>query len=779
MNGLRRLMPRGYRLADWLMAWLAPLCLLWLLEGFSRGDAGSVSSWAVSQPLLFGMNYALYAAPCLLLCLIPSRRARLCGLLALGLICALLGIVNRYKIFYRMEPLLFSDVTQLADARQAAAGLSLDIDYVEIIIVAGVFAVLFAAAGIGMRGRSRCGALLPLLGALLLAVLPPLSTFALANGRERYDMVDQARTDGTLFTAIAMENHRRSLMRGVNYDEQAVRDAYRALMEEAPKAAADDPPNIIVILSESFAHEAWLRQYLDLDGELTPFYNQLTESCRRGRLYVPKLGGGTSETEFEVLTGLRSQYVVNPYSMGLPPVSSLASVLRDRGYEATAIHWYNGVYYNRYANLRMLGFDSFFTLDTTVTPFEKKGMFVSDEEHYRAILHQLSQTEGRDFIFCLTMQNHGGYDYDDFRVTYGAQTPFSNPLSERATVILTNYCWLIRESDAALEAFIAQLSRLEEPTVVVFFSDHIPPLGSDVYGEIGVSATGDAGHLTPYFIWSNDGSIAPGETNLYSWQLGAYALELAGMNDDPFLSYVERLREATGDVAPEELTAAAESEPVYDLLSYDALFANQYAYNEGGLSPENEDFQIGGKMTLEGFDAVEIAGEVYFRPRLAVFDQAYLLEINGVLREMGRVAAGSREELTLRCVLTVGDKRYNESNALVYAGAQELLASSTPMTYDAYPLWETDFELVQSSWLQGCEIYKSADAYPVAGGTALLSGDTHWEKQPTYGLTQAWQYGVDEGGHIWLSLSKSDLSGAQDPAALLEALGATLYAFKP
>ena len=59
MNGLRRLMPRGYRLADWLMAWLAPLCLLWLLEGFSRGDAGSVSSWAVSQPLLFGMNYAL------------------------------------------------------------------------------------------------------------------------------------------------------------------------------------------------------------------------------------------------------------------------------------------------------------------------------------------------------------------------------------------------------------------------------------------------------------------------------------------------------------------------------------------------------------------------------------------------------------------------------------------------------------------------------------------------------------------------------------------------
>lgn len=777
MRGFRRLLPRGYGLSDWLMAWVGPLCLLGLLEGFSRGDASSVLSWAASHPLLFCMNYALCAAPCLLLCLIPSRRARLISLLALALICALLGIVNRYKIFYRMEPLLFSDVTQLADAQQAAAGLALDINFTEIFVVAGIFAALFIAAALWVRGRSRCGALLPLLGVLVMAVLPPLCTFALADGRERYDMVDQARTDGTLYTAFAVENHRRSLMR-VDYDEQTVRETYRALMEQTSPAVADDPPNIIVVLSESFADEAWLWQYLDLDHELTPFYNQLIESCRRGRLYVPKLGGGTSETELEVLTGLRSQYVVNPYSLGLPPMSSLASVLRDRGYAATAIHWYNGVYYNRYSNLRMLGFDSFFTLDTTVTPFEKEGMFVSDEEHYRAILHQLSQTEERDFIFCLTMQNHGGYDYDDFRVTYGAQAPFSNEVSDRAAAILTNYCWLLEQSDAALESFITQLSYLDEPTVVVFFGDHIPPLGSDVYEEIGVPATGDAGHLTPYFIWSNYDGFAPGETNLYSWQLGAYALELAGMNDDPFFAYVERLREAAGDPAPEALTAAAESESAYSLLSYDALFGRQYAYDEGGLSPENEDFQIGGKMTLKGFDVAEIAGEVYFRPQLEVFDQAYLLEINGVLREMGRVAADAGQELSLRCVLMVGNRRYNESNVLSYAGAQELLKAGTPMAYKTYPLWETGYEQVESQWYQDYAVYKSTDAYPVAGGTALVANGRHWEKQPTYGLTQTQQYSIDESGHVWVVLSKGDLEGT-DPAAVLKDLGATLYAFEP
>lgn len=130
-------------------------------------------------------------------------------------------------------------------------------------------------------------------------------------------------------------------------------------------------------------------------------------------------------------------------------------------------------------------------------------------------------------------------------------------MSERTCAILTNYCWLLEQSDAALESFITQLSDLDEPTMVVFFSDHIPPLGTDVYEEIGISATGDAGHLTPYFIWSNDGGIAPGETNLYSWQLGAYALTLAGMNDDPFFAYVERrvrrrtiLRRVTSRRAP-------------------------------------------------------------------------------------------------------------------------------------------------------------------------------------------------------------------------------------
>lgn len=48
---------------------------------------------------------------------------------------------------------------------------------------------------------------------------------------------------------------------------------------------------------------------------------------------------------------------------------------------------------------------------------------------------------------------------------------------------------------------------------------------------------------------------------------------------------------------------------------------------------------------------------------------------------------------------------------------------------------------------------------------------------PAYGLTQTGQYSVDTDGHVWVVLNRSDLAD-RDPAALLEDLGATLYAFE-
>ena len=768
------LLSKRIRPLDALLTSLAPLVWLALLESLSRADFGSFCAWLVQKPLMAFMNLALLWGVGLLLSLVVSDRRRILATLVLTLFFAVLGVANHYKLVYRLEPILLTDITQLGDLKATVTGLKFDIDLRPLLLMGCLFLVLCAATCALVKTRRVTRPVLPAaLGLMLVLLLPRLCTFELAGGGAYTDMGVHARNEGSLYAAIAMENHREALMR-VDYDEGEVRASYDALAQQAQQTASeaalsDQQPNLIVVLSESFADEAWLSRYLTLTDTLMPFYQQLMKECQTGMLYVPKIGGGTSETEFEVLTGLQSKYSVNPYSMGLPSMNSVASVLRERGYEATTLHWYTGVYYNRYRNLKMEGFNSFYTTDTTTTDFEKKGMFVSDREHFNAIVNQLETSDKRDLVFCLTMQSHGGYGYDDFRKTYGADVPFADKLTPESEKIVANYCWLLRQTDEALREFIARLRALDEPTVLVFFGDHIPPLGTQVYEEIGVPTEGDEGHWTPYFIWSNQSALS-GKTDMKAYQLGAYALDMIGVRNDPFLHYVETLRRAN---VAEDAT--------YDLLSYDALFGKQYAYDEGGLSPVTDDFQIGGRMTLSGFDAAVIGDAVYLRPHLAVKDQEYDLEVNGQAQDT-RYLKLTDEPFTLACVMrSASGLEYNRSNAIAYQSTSDLLAQSGELGYAACDLWRSDFVPERDKWYQGYALYKSAAPLAHGGSTALTVADALWNWQPTYGISRGAQYAVAADGTVYLAVPKSALDAygrdAESVKRYLRDFEATLYTF--
>lgn len=758
-------MKKRWDAAVWL---LAPFFMLWLLEGLARGSSDSFFSWIAAEPLLATINYMFLLGLCLLAAVCRSRRVRACWLLGLGLVCALFGITNHYKLVYRLEPVLWSDITQLGDAAATLTGLNFDIDMRQIVLICAGFIVAMALCIILFKGRRAKRSIVTAAVGLVLCVgMSFLCTFELADGNVRTDMADHARNEGCLYTAFAAENHRRAQMT-IAYDQAMAEEAYARMQAEAP--ALDDgaeKPNIIFVLSESFTDEAILSQGVQFTDTLMPFYQQLTKSCATGLLYVPKIGGGTSETEFEVLTGMQSKYAINPYSMGLPPTGSVASVLKDKGYTSTAVHWYTGVYYNRYHNLPMLGFDAIYTTDTTTRNFEKTGMFVSDEEHYRAIMEVMNATDSRDFIFCLTMQNHGGYGYDDFRQAYGADVPFSNALSPESEKILANYCYLLRRSDEALKAWIAQLEAFEEPTMVVFFGDHLAPLGTAVYEELGIPLSGDGAHLTPYFIWSNRQALT-GETDLHAYQLGAYALSMAGLCDDPFLAHVEKLRQEGGS-----------QDEDYDLVSYDVLFGEQYAYRAAGISPDNENCQIGGQMILNGFDTAVIDGAVYLKARLKDPEQNYKLYVNGRRQDVNRILFTDKP-LTLQCVIgNYYGVRYNESAALTYGGTDDLLANSGTLRYTTLPLWESGYELVRDKWYQSYRVYRSLESI-AAGDTAATLDGKRMDWQPTYGIGKANQYGVDSEGRVYLSILKSALTDqtGEGVRRYLQAQNGLIYQFE-
>lgn len=727
------------------------------MEAFSRGGLWPMLGWIGQQPLLFLMNLAFFLGLCLVDCALRGWRLRGCLALLLTGLCALIGVANRYKMLYRMEPVLLTDVYQLGEALNVVTGMDFDIDPVEIMLIVAITLGLMVLWAILLRGKHRQRHLpAAALGLALVLLLPPLCTFSLAGGEERTDMMEHAKGEGTLYTLFATKNYRLDKLR-MDYKEEDVRAAYQAIQADTPEADAEKP-NVIVVLSESWADEAWLNQYVTLTREMTPYYNQLIQTCQTGRVYVPRLGGGTSETEFEVLTGLRSQYSCNPYSMGLPPMNSLASALKKEGYTSTAIHWFQGVYYNRYRNLRMMGFDSFFTTDTTSGDFTSVSTYISDADHYSAALERMAQTEGPDFVLVMTMQNHGGYDYNDCRQLYGADEPFGGDFSEHTRLVLSNYCYLMQQTDKALEQLITALQNSDEPTVLVWFSDHIPPFGTDVYEELGIPTTGNAGHLTPYFIWDSRGN-QPEEINLYANELGACALSKAGQNSDPFFHYVDTLRQSRGD---EPLTAEGRADDTFELLSYDALFGKQYAYDEGQINPENPDIQLGGSLDVSSFRATVLEDQVFVQPVTDSFPPKYTLLLDGKPQSVSAIPLDAKDFTLTLCITGPTGSTLNESPALHYADVQTLLEESLTMETEALPLYPSGFVQIENSPVKNYEVYRSTESYAQSRALTVTVGEKGWQKMGGYyDINGAAQYAFHEDGTLYLAIPKGSLNGYQ------------------
>ncbi len=727
---------------DVLFLLLLPLAALVLLETFARGSFAAMLAWAKAKPVFFLQNLGFYLGVFWLLALIPSDRARLCASLSLALLCCVLGIVSFYKVRYRFEPILLSDLWLLAELPHAMGQLDLRIDWGQAARVMTLGLAVIGLALVFFRGRrAKSGFLWPMLGLALMAALTPGCSFDRITQGSNTSLADCAHHGGTVFALVAAERQRQSIA-SFSYQEPEVDQAWQRIQGAASRGeGTGQSPNVILILSESFTDQAHLEKYLDFTRPLMPFYDQLIQGCATGEIYVPKQGGGTSETEFEVLTGLQSRYSVNPYSIGIPPLRSLAAALRERGYYASAIHWFNGIFYNRYKNLRLLGFDEFSTLETTRRSLERTGMFVSDREHYRWVLEKLKATQEKDFIFCITMQNHGTYGYDDFAQTYGADTPFGDSLSVESQQILRNYCYLLGQSDQALEGLIRELSAFPEPTVVAFFGDHIPPLGIEVYEELGMPMEGEAGHLCPYFIWSNQGDLSQRLPPMKAWQFGAHVLALAGLGDDPFFGYIEELR-----------AKGLDTDPDYDLLSYDALFGKQRAYALAGIQPQSPDWQIGGKMELLGFDTFPMDGAVYVMPRLADPAQSFRLAVNGqALNDW--LVLDTRDPFTLQCVMTSPEgKQLNQTESVSFASSQELLEQSGRLQAPALALEKVPFHMEKEEG--GFWLAVSDEPFGALASCLTLEGKRQ-EWQFPYGFRRPGQYYVGkEAAPLSLTIRK-------------------------
>lgn len=323
--------------------------------------------------------------------------------------------------------------------------------------------------------------------------------------------------------------------------DQTILNSSLAVGKDTPEetlGTGQKPDNIIIIMNESFYDLRVLDDSFK-DIPVMPYFDSLKSEAESGFLVVPILGGGTCNTEFEVLTGFSDYF----YQAGALPYQqyvhqdtiSLASVLKADGYSAEAIHPNDPTIWNRDKVYKHFGFDTFISEDA-FEDIDKNRDWTTDRAVYDEILHHLAEQEGPTFTFAVTIQNHLPYTTAGKEAVYGLQSDAYNSTE------LENYMNLIRQSDEDLKYLIESLRNSDEKTVVVFFGDHAPGLGNDFYDSIAGK------HLekysTPYLIWANyDVGFAPQENTMSANYLGGFVLRQIGTDAGPWFTYTDRLRE--------------------------------------------------------------------------------------------------------------------------------------------------------------------------------------------------------------------------------------------
>jgi phosphoglycerol transferase MdoB-like AlkP superfamily enzyme len=358
-------------------------------------------------------------------------------------------------------------------------------------------------------------------------------------------------------------------------------------------ADSENFPNIIFLQLESFIDPTEVKG-LEYSADPTPYFRELKEKYSSGYFRAPVVGGGTANTEFEAITGMSCRAFgpgEYPYKSVLKDkaVESMAFDLKELGYSTHAIHNHRGAFYDRNKVFPMLGFDDFTSLEYMDNVTKTPRGFATDDVLTEQILGALDATEGRDYIYAISVEGHGEYPKEpliknpEIRVT-GAK-------SEAQRNGWEFYLDLIHDMDKFLETLTGELANYGEDIALVLYGDHLPSLqitDEDV-------KSGDTFN-TQYVIWSNF-ALEKEDKDLSAYQLGAEVQRRLG------------LRQGLMTVFHQDKTGTPRYTDDLHLLQYDILYGKNYIY--GGESPYRPTDMAMGFKPIVVKEIVEISGEYF------------------------------------------------------------------------------------------------------------------------------------------------------------------------
>ena len=381
-----------------------------------------------------------------------------------------------------------------------------------------------------------------------------------------------------------------AVTQGISEPDGYSQEAIDVLLSEQDDLPDDRvrTPNFIFVQLESFFDANYLKD-LTYGENPVPNFERLKETCSSGLFYVPSIGAGTANTEFEVLSGMNLDHFgvgEYPYKTVVKnrTCESMAYALQSAGYSTHAIHNNNATFYSRdrvYANF---GFETFTSLEYMHDVEQNPLGWAKDSVLTEEILKALCSTEGRDLVFTVSVQPHGKYPTAPLE---GARTiRVSGEEAESRRAGLEYYLYQLKQTDAFVARLVRRLSTFSEPTVVVFYGDHLPSFGI-TQDELSCGTV----QSTEYVIWTNFHAKKV-DRDVQAYQLAAMVLDRFGVHDGTILRY----HQSHGY----DETGSETFQNGLCMLEYDMLYGKHYATGgEMAVQPMELHFGVD-EITLTG-----------------------------------------------------------------------------------------------------------------------------------------------------------------------------------
>lgn len=381
------------------------------------------------------------------------------------------------------------------------------------------------------------------------------------------------------------------------YDKQKL-EGFEAPAYQEPQML----PDVVLIINETFCDLSDCLTFTTDVDYMAAFYGIDGATC--GKAIIPNIGGGTNNTEYEVMTSnsmhLLTKYAPFNYVNMNKDEGNVARYLKSLGYTSAALHCEPGSNYSRNRAYPNMGFDKAIMGNKNFVCRKYGKRRNLDEDNYQDMI-KVGQTlgDGPRLLYLLTFQNHGGWETNDESFdTVHVQENFGDMTDD-----LNEFLTSIRMSCEAFRGLTEYYAASDRPTVVLMVGDHAPSFISKMAMDKSLSSEEKQirRRTVPYVIWANFDLDLPEQTDYATAvDLLPMVYRAAGIPTSAYHNYILSLH----DKVPVRTTSGCymdadgkigllEGSPYYDLMQ--TYYYLEYNNVNHGSDYRRELFVLPGK----------------------------------------------------------------------------------------------------------------------------------------------------------------------------------------